>query len=280
MCKYSGEEIAAYLDGEISPDVRSELKKHLTTCGDCQRELHVQQAVKRTVKQSFSHWVAPGALKSRLHRAIEACPDETGDVRIPRPLVRFPFFRWYGLFPSAVAAAVILFLFLPGFPSSDVAPIIFANSQSFIRNGALLASSSDFIRVLDIDESGTHDEDIPDFSFNGLTYKKSVTFMIQNVRSKLVLYQQGARCLCLWLFECTGQECEQMVDAFFHTNRFAILTDKTVRQVCPRTNKMVYLTMLRGEMPARGSVFALVGVFSHPRLLYLANALSSSVGTM
>lgn len=280
MCKYSGREIAAYLDGEVTPDMRSELDEHLEACADCRRELHVQQVVKRTVKQSFSHWVAPGALKSRLHRAIEACSDETGAARTTRPLTRFPFFGWYGLFPSAVAAAVIVFLFLPGFPSTDIAPIIFANSQSFIRNGALLASSSDIIRVLGSDESGIPDGDVPDLSFNGFTYNKSVTFMFQNIRCRLLLYQEDTRCLCLWLFECAGQECEQMVDTFFHSNRYAILTDKTVRQMCPRTNKSVYLTMLRGEIPARGSVFALVGVFSQPRLLYLANVLHNSNGTM
>ena len=84
-----GEEIAAYLDGQLPPDAASKAEAHFADCGRCRHLLEQQRALKARIGGSTNPVPPPTLLAS-----LEDVPTSPG--------------RTYSLLPGVVGAAMVL----------------------------------------------------------------------------------------------------------------------------------------------------------------------------
>ena len=85
-----GEEIAAYVDGQLSPEAASNADAHFAQCERCRRSLEQQRALKARIGGSASNPSPPPTLLA----SLEDVPTSPG--------------RSYSLVPSAIGAAMVL----------------------------------------------------------------------------------------------------------------------------------------------------------------------------
>jgi anti-sigma factor RsiW len=76
--------LAAYADGELPPETRSQIDAHLVGCTRCRRDLAMHQAVRRRLGVEPLAAATP-ALRERIAAAVAATP-----VEVPAPRTRFP----------------------------------------------------------------------------------------------------------------------------------------------------------------------------------------------
>jgi anti-sigma factor RsiW len=84
-----GEGIAAYVDGQLSPEAASKAEAHFARCERCRRSLEQQQALKARIGGSANPPPPPTLLAS-----LEDVPTSPA--------------RTYSLLPSAIGAAMVL----------------------------------------------------------------------------------------------------------------------------------------------------------------------------
>lgn len=84
-----GEGIAAYVDGQLSPEAASKAEAHFARCERCRRSLEQQRALKARIGGSTNPAPPPSLLAS-----LEDVPTSPG--------------RTYSLVPSAIGAAMVL----------------------------------------------------------------------------------------------------------------------------------------------------------------------------
>lgn len=98
----------AFLDGELSPSLATELSSHRLTCEDCRRALALMEVVEQVVKCDDD--LEPIGLCEGFTDRLLACIDQPD-------LKRAPLFsrRWLSIgAPLAAAALLAFFLMVPG----------------------------------------------------------------------------------------------------------------------------------------------------------------------
>ncbi len=271
-CSFTGEQIAAYLDGELGAAKSKEFEQHVKKCSSCFQTYQAQKAVQNTLRANFSHWVAPGSLRNKINRALEDYQPELEEKVVA---FRFPWFSWHGFSSVAIAAAVLLLLFFPMFTATDISPALFASTKLFISTGKLEAGPGYEITSLPDDGSIPFSSLRPDFSFAGFNYHTSSGFTYQGVKGRLLIYKRGENCLSLWLFKCTGGTCTKIVQSYFKTESYIVYTDYTSKLICPITGNSSYLNLVINQDVCKKVVFAMVGPLSHQELIYLAKRFNS-----
>jgi anti-sigma factor RsiW len=103
-CADCRDAINAYVDHELLADEQRDVRDHLASCAECQREYDVVVATTRTLKEGLVRHRAPDVLKARIRSAL-ARPDaaEISDAAEPRPRLRLP---WAHLAAAAALIAV------------------------------------------------------------------------------------------------------------------------------------------------------------------------------
>lgn len=93
-CADCRDAINAYIDQELLADEQRDVRDHLASCVDCQREYDVLVATTRTLKEGLVRHRAPDVLKARIRSAI-ARPDDTDsrDASAPRVVPPLPWTR-------------------------------------------------------------------------------------------------------------------------------------------------------------------------------------------
>src|SRR5512132_37740 len=93
-CADCRDTINAYVDQELLPDEQRDVRDHLASCADCQREYDVLVATTRRLKEGLVRHRAPDVLKARIRSAI-AQPNATDsfEVSAPRVLKPWPWAR-------------------------------------------------------------------------------------------------------------------------------------------------------------------------------------------
>lgn len=93
-CADCRDAINAYVDQELLADEQGDVRDHLASCADCQREYDVLVATTRRLKEGLVRHRAPDVLKARIRSAI-AQPNATDsfEVSAPRVLTPWPWAR-------------------------------------------------------------------------------------------------------------------------------------------------------------------------------------------
>jgi len=94
-CADCRDAINAYVDQELLADEQRDVRDHLASCVDCQREYDVLVATTRTLKEGLVRHRAPDVLKARIRSAIARPDDSTdsSDTSAPRVLRPLPWAR-------------------------------------------------------------------------------------------------------------------------------------------------------------------------------------------
>ncbi|MDX9973162.1 MAG: zf-HC2 domain-containing protein [FCB group bacterium] len=97
-CTQAQEEFAALLDGELAPEERAEVERHLSQCSDCLRDLDGLKRVD-TIYRQLPSISAPEGFEERVRQATR-----------PKPVLRFPDLsrRRQMSWPLVAAAAFLL----------------------------------------------------------------------------------------------------------------------------------------------------------------------------
>ncbi|PYP79100.1 MAG: anti-sigma factor [Gemmatimonadetes bacterium] len=97
-----GEQLSAYVDGELPPDVALEIADHLTSCAECARDYETMLTTVRLAREGLVREHAPDVLRARIRASLR---EETGPTvaRVapsPRRAWRIPW--------NVVAAALMI----------------------------------------------------------------------------------------------------------------------------------------------------------------------------
>lgn len=106
------EAISAYADGQVSPEEKGEIERHLEECPFCSNVLEAVRAEKQLMQSRFGALAAPRGLKKRITRALgEAAKEERTSLKVPllkRLIVPGPAWAAASLVILAAAGAVYL----------------------------------------------------------------------------------------------------------------------------------------------------------------------------
>lgn len=107
-CREVRSRLGAYVDGEVRPDERTELERHLERCGACRQELEALQAVR-----SFLACESLPGLPSGFHSKVMLAAEQVVGDEAPSPL-RTPLDlpRWWRAGTLATRAAAVAALVL------------------------------------------------------------------------------------------------------------------------------------------------------------------------
>jgi anti-sigma factor RsiW len=81
-CTDCRDAINAYVDDELMPDEQRDVREHLASCVDCQREHDVLVATSRALREGLVRHPAPDVLKARIRSAL-ARPDALESASAP-----------------------------------------------------------------------------------------------------------------------------------------------------------------------------------------------------
>jgi mycothiol system anti-sigma-R factor len=70
-CSEVLDRVYSYLDGELGPSGKAQIRQHLDECGPCLREYGLEEAVKRLVHKSCGHDEVPGDLRIKVLTRIQ-----------------------------------------------------------------------------------------------------------------------------------------------------------------------------------------------------------------
>lgn len=132
-CKTVQKELPAYREGSLSETDAGAIKEHLDVCPHCRREY---DSLDRLVKMTRS------GLRSEEDRIRDLAPSVTSRVKAKRSPVRpaHSYLRWGFGISGALAAVMLLFLFMPGprvgaTPQEDFEKAVKVYDDAFIAGG-------------------------------------------------------------------------------------------------------------------------------------------------
>lgn len=79
-CNETIRELDAFLDGELSDDVRSHIHQHLGSCTDCLQAFDFHAELKLAIRRKCSTDEMPAGLLGRIEMCFEADLDEDGVI--------------------------------------------------------------------------------------------------------------------------------------------------------------------------------------------------------
>ena len=71
-CSEVLERVYSYLDGELGPSGKAQIRQHLDECGPCLREYGLEEAVKRLVHKTCGSEKVPHELRTKVLTRIQA----------------------------------------------------------------------------------------------------------------------------------------------------------------------------------------------------------------
>jgi anti-sigma factor RsiW len=105
-CTDCRDAINAYVDQELLPDEQRDVRDHLASCPDCQREHDVLVVTTRTLKEGLVRHRAPDVLKARI-RSTLARSDAADSADAAEPRAVRPSFSWAKLAAAGALIAVV-----------------------------------------------------------------------------------------------------------------------------------------------------------------------------
>jgi mycothiol system anti-sigma-R factor len=81
-CSEVLERVYSYLDGELGPSGKAEIRQHLDECGPCLREYGLEELVKKLVHKCCGHEAVPGELRAKVLTRIAAVRQELESTEI------------------------------------------------------------------------------------------------------------------------------------------------------------------------------------------------------
>jgi len=105
QCEHVLPELDAYLLGDLPPNERLEIERHLSTCPACAGEAAAMQDVGERLSRGLKEWVDEGVCPSDLLACIE------GRLRSQQ---KRPWYMAWPMYASAIAAAAVLVLMVSG----------------------------------------------------------------------------------------------------------------------------------------------------------------------
>lgn len=95
--------MAAYLDGEVSPEERRQIAEHLAGCAVCRKDMEAFSATQSELRKAFSSIASEASLPVDAWRQIQAGLDE-----MPRPSMLFLFRRRKWRIVATIVFAVVI----------------------------------------------------------------------------------------------------------------------------------------------------------------------------
>ena len=102
QCEHVQNQLAAYLDGRLSPQEQADIASHLVTCRDCSEEAAFMKQFGERISAGLKDWVAQGAVPAAVMARIEE------SVRATR---RRP---WWQRWPAYASVAAVLLVVVLG----------------------------------------------------------------------------------------------------------------------------------------------------------------------
>ncbi|MEA3158461.1 MAG: hypothetical protein QOD95_9, partial [Gammaproteobacteria bacterium] len=138
--------VQAYFDGEVDPVTAAEIERHADHCNECRVLLEDLQKVRTALRRDVSYAAAPPALRAQVLRALdqEGPAGQAGAATAPpakprtsrRPAVFPGRSFWTGAFSgiggAAIAAAIAIFVVLPGALSPLTDDLVSAHVRSLM----------------------------------------------------------------------------------------------------------------------------------------------------
>ncbi|MFQ5670830.1 MAG: anti-sigma factor family protein [Acidobacteriota bacterium] len=122
------ERLLAYLGKQLSEAEKQQIERHLDVCRDCQRQVEAEKGFDEMLRTGVGYQPAPAALLTRIHTGLEALVQEEEALQPIRN-------TWFSLAASALAASLILALFLQ--PAAGRGHL----SEGLVAAGAVLPAS-------------------------------------------------------------------------------------------------------------------------------------------
>ncbi|MEO7454718.1 MAG: zf-HC2 domain-containing protein, partial [Gemmatimonadaceae bacterium] len=104
-CAEVRENLGAYVDGELSPDVAMAIADHLTTCAACAAEYEAMLTTVRTVREGLVRHRAPDVLRARIRASLR---EERGNDAPPNVERSAPVTARRWRMPRTFAAAALV----------------------------------------------------------------------------------------------------------------------------------------------------------------------------
>jgi len=86
-CQRIGQNLDAYLRGELPAEAQSQVRHHLETCEACKRELEVRTRLRKAVRLAVESQIAPDELRLSIQRRLRQMQPEQERVRFRQGLV-------------------------------------------------------------------------------------------------------------------------------------------------------------------------------------------------
>lgn len=102
QCEHVQNQLAAYLDGRLSPEEQAEIASHLATCGVCSEEAAFMKQFGERISAGLKDWVAQGAVPAAVMARIEE------SVRATRKK------PWWQRWPAYASVAAVLLVVVLG----------------------------------------------------------------------------------------------------------------------------------------------------------------------
>ena len=212
--------VQAYFDGEVDPVTAAEIERHADHCNECRVLLEDLQKVRTALRRDVSYAAAPPALRAQVLRALDqegpagqagAATAPPAKPRTSRRAAVFPGRSfWTGAFSgiggAAIAAAIAIFVVLPGALSPLTDDLVSAHVRSLMPAHLIDVESTDrhtvkpwFAGHADVSPV------VADFESQGYKLIGGRADYIDHQRSAVVVYQHGPHVINVFTWAAVGR---------------------------------------------------------------------------
>ena len=209
--------VQAYFDAELDADSAHEVERHIEHCAECRGLLNDLKELRGGLRRDLTVERAPGDLRAKILQALdqEAQPSRVTPVRngVARGRRRVPSF-WRGAFSgfggAAVAAALVMFYWLPTGGNALLDDLVSEHVQSLAPNHLIEVLSTDrhtvkpwFAGRADVSPA------VADFDSQGYKLIGGRTDPVEGQRAAVLVYQHGAHTINVFTWASNARALTQ-----------------------------------------------------------------------
>jgi anti-sigma factor RsiW len=203
--------VQAYFDGEVDAVAAADIERHAQGCVQCRELLQDLERTRSALRRELTDFRASPALRARISAALDQESAAGAPVRSAsgRSRWRAPPF-WMGALSgvgaSAVAAALVLLLFVPLLGNALVDDLVGAHMRSLMPQHLIDVESTDKHTVKPW-FAGNADVSplVADFAGQGYRLIGGRADYLEHQRSAVVVYQHGAHIINVFSWAADGR---------------------------------------------------------------------------
>jgi anti-sigma factor RsiW len=205
--------VQAYFDGELDAGASAVIEQHLAHCAGCAALMRDLQSTRDVVREEGSYYRASPKLHSQVTGLLDR---ETGKAGVLRSFLPRDRTFWLGLatgiVPTALAAALVFFVYLGPAPDQLTSDLMSAHLRSLVANHLIDVASSDQHTVKPW-FAGHADVSPPAVDFPKENYRLvgGRTDYVDGRRAAVVVYRHGAHVINVFAWPQNGSSMPNLL---------------------------------------------------------------------